>query len=81
MKKLEKDHKWYELSDGIFKMRVGAHKKSCLFCSHCSDVVWDFTNGPYMITCDLGLMDPEKYALDYVKMSFEGLCPKWEGKD
>lgn len=27
---------------------------SCLFCSHCSDVFWDFAHGPYMFFCDAG---------------------------
>lgn len=26
----------------------------CLFCDHCTDVFWDFTNGPYMMICELG---------------------------
>ena len=25
----------------------------CLFCRHCSDVYWDYTNGPYMFFCEL----------------------------
>lgn len=28
--------------------------KDCLFCTHCTDVFWDYSNGPYMIICDLG---------------------------
>lgn len=26
----------------------------CLFCKHCTDVFWDYTNGPYMFFCELG---------------------------
>lgn len=26
---------------------------SCLFCDHCTDIFYDYTNGPYMIICDL----------------------------
>lgn len=29
-------------------------EKSCLFCEHCTDVFWDYTNGPYMLVCDVG---------------------------
>ena len=31
---------------------VDAHPRSCLFCAHCTDVFWDYTNGPYMFFCD-----------------------------
>ena len=30
---------------------VNAHKYSCFFCDHCTDIWWDFSNGPYMILC------------------------------
>lgn len=26
----------------------------CLFCEHCTDVFFDYTNGPYMFLCDKG---------------------------
>ena len=25
----------------------------CLFCDHCDDIFYDYTNGPYMWICDL----------------------------
>jgi len=31
---------------------VDAPARSCLFCGHCTDVLWDFANGPYMFMCD-----------------------------
>ncbi len=31
---------------------VDAPARSCLFCEHCTDVFWDYTNGPYMFLCD-----------------------------
>ncbi len=31
---------------------VMAPSRSCLFCSHCTDVFWDYANGPYMFFCD-----------------------------
>lgn len=34
--------------------RLKAPPTCCLFCSHCSDVFWDFTHGPYMFFCDAG---------------------------
>lgn len=27
--------------------------KCCLTCGHCTDVFWDYTNGPYMVTCEV----------------------------
>ena len=33
---------------------VMAHERSCLFCGHCTDVFWDYANGPYMFLCDAG---------------------------
>lgn len=27
--------------------------KSCLVCGHCTDVFWDYTNGPYLVICEL----------------------------
>ena len=33
---------------------VMAHERSCLFCDHCTDVFWDYENGPYMFFCDAG---------------------------
>lgn len=32
--------------------RAIAPSTSCLFCEHCDDVFWDYSNGPYMFICD-----------------------------
>ncbi len=32
--------------------KVLAPDKSCLFCKHCCDVFYDYTNGPYMFFCN-----------------------------
>ena len=31
---------------------VDAPARSCLFSAHCTDVFWDYSNGPYMFLCD-----------------------------
>lgn len=31
---------------------VDAPENCCLFCKHCTDVVWDHTHGPYMFWGD-----------------------------
>lgn len=28
--------------------------RDCVFCKHCTDVYWDYTNLIYMLLCDLG---------------------------
>lgn len=61
------DHRWFEMVDG---RKIGAHKHSCLFCKHNTDIFYDYTNGPYMFICDLGS--------DNIEKSFEGKCPNWE---
>lgn len=45
-----------------------APEKCCLFCKHCDDIVWDYTNGPYMVHCDK--------EMDYNK-GFAGKCCKF----
>lgn len=29
----------------------------CVFCEHCTDIFYDYTNGPYLFFCDIGLDD------------------------
>ena len=33
-----------------------AREGTCLACKYCSDVFWDFTNGPYMAFCSKGFV-------------------------
>ena len=33
--------------------RLKAPPTSCFFCDHLTDIVYDYTNGPYMFFCDL----------------------------
>ena len=42
-------------------------QRSCLLCKHCTDLYWDYTHGPYMFFCELGLdvsMDCDKFEDD-----------------
>ena len=34
-------------------LRVMAPPTCCLFCDHCPVVFWDYTHGPYAVTCEL----------------------------
>lgn len=40
----------------------------CVFCDHCTDLFYDFANGPYLFICDLGHDDFET-------------CGKFESED
>ena len=33
---------------------IMAHERSCFFCRKCTDIWWDYTNGPYMFFCTDG---------------------------
>jgi len=48
---------------------VRAHKHSCFFCSHCTDIFYDYTNGPYLFICDIGRD---------IETAFKGQCNKFE---
>lgn len=64
------DHKIFELSDG---RKFGAHKHSCLFCDHCSDIFWDYSNGIYAIRCAKNWDSANEEYLQ-IKLSFRGKC-------
>lgn len=34
-------------------------EEHCVFCKYCTDIFWDYTNGPYMFICDV---DGGKYT-------------------
>ena len=57
--------KVYECDD----YKCDAHPRGCLFCKHSTDVWWDYTNGPYMIMCDI---DTEGKEL--TRKGFIGKC-------
>lgn len=41
----------------IFKCENGIEYKcpdtACVFCDHCTDIFYDYTNGPYLMFCEL----------------------------
>ena len=53
----------------IFKCENGklyvADEGTCLSCKNCSDVFWDYTNGPYLCFCEKNY----NYGIN---------CPEWE---
>lgn len=50
-----------------FRRGYGIDTASCLLCKHCTDVFYDYSNGPYMTMCDLDFSFedcPDKFELD-----------------
>lgn len=41
----------YKLEDDLFVMCE--NDKDCVFCDHCTDIFWDFSNRIYGICCEL----------------------------
>lgn len=33
-------------------VEVEMPEDSCVFCEHCTDLFWDYTNGIYMVFCE-----------------------------
>lgn len=42
--------KKYKLTNDVF---VLCDEKDCVFCEHCTDIFWDFSNGIYLRICEL----------------------------
>ena len=47
----DEDAKEYIINDFFTDIKVTAHKRSCFFCEHCTDMYYDYTYGPYMFFC------------------------------
>lgn len=64
----------YRLADPPFPGLTLSVKndKDCIFCKHCS-CVWDYTNGPYMFSCD-----KDRPECSEAKCSEEHTCELFE---
>ncbi len=51
----DEDAKEYIINDFFTDIKVTAHKRSCFFCEYCPDIIYDYTNGPYMFFCTKGI--------------------------
>lgn len=51
-----------------------ANEHSCAFCSHCSDIFYDFTNGPYWFYCDI----KNNFCADEIEPILQKGCPDYE---
>ena len=45
----KEDQRTYEATEQGYS--VVAHKRSCFFCNHLTDIWFDYANGPYMFHC------------------------------
>ena len=48
-----REYKFPDNLGGCFIVKC-ENDKDCLFCKNCSDVLFDYTHGPYMTLCRLG---------------------------
>ena len=65
-------------TDYIYKCNNGiiygiSSKQHCLICKHCTDIFWDYTNGPYMTFC--------KFNEDNDENEWGETCKKFELED
>lgn len=51
---------------------VMAHERSCFFCRKCTDIWWDYTNGPYMFFCE---------DFKDIDTGLNGECDNFEGEE
>lgn len=42
----------YTINDPLGKLTVSLPDNCCAFCRHCTDLFYDYTNGPYLFICD-----------------------------
>lgn len=50
MTEKDNDRRLYECENGHVYSVPSNH---CVFCKHCTDLFYDYTNGPYMFFCEL----------------------------
>lgn len=53
MKKIDYIPEGYEVWEAITGKKYAVRINSCFFCEHNTDIFVDYTNGPYMLFCDL----------------------------
>lgn len=70
-KELQPDHRIFTLKCG---RQFGAHKHSCLFCKHNTDIFYDW-QGIYALVCDIEWSDDQD---EHITKSFKGECELWE---
>ena len=56
--------------------RILTLPNTCFFCEKCTDIFWDYSNGPYMFTCE----EEQKIDVDLVKEGLIGDCKYFKGE-
>lgn len=46
-------------------------QQSCFFCSHCTDIFYDYSHGPYMVFCELNNPNRENGNFDSKCLDYE----------
>lgn len=65
----------YAFDDVLFDtVRFWCPEKSCVFCKNCTDVFWDYTNGPYAFICE----KDKKYEKELIEKGYIGECEEFE---
>lgn len=64
----------YYFDDGC---SVWAPEKSCCFCKNCTDIWYDYTNGPYMFHC-VKAEESEDEEDTLTPLGYEGKCGYFE---
>ena len=70
--------------DSIFPKKVVVAEGECLVCKHCTDMFYDYTNGPYMVMCEYTFVNEDGDDEDLSDLKEYGkACDKYEydGKD
>ena len=70
---LKPNHREFHCANGKV---YGAHKRSCLFCKHCMQILYDSAEGPYMFFCECEGADGEMQV-----RAFAGECEMFEGEE
>lgn len=47
-----REYKFMDNFGGVMIVKC-KNDKDCLFCKNCTDLFYDYTNGPYMVICKL----------------------------
>lgn len=64
--------------DELFHRKVAVAEGECLICKHRTDMFYDDTNGPYMVSCEFTKrIGEDDYSLSCFKKYGES-CPKYE---
>ena len=72
----------YEYGDLFTHRKVLVADGECLVCKHCTDVWWEYSNGPYMVCCEYSFINEDGDEEDLSNNKEYGVpCNKYEYDD